>query len=352
MNDSILKNKTYGSLMGVVIGDALGLPLETMSPDEIKSDLGYVNTYINNPNHRFESIRKSHPGTTSDDSQLTLAMAWALSKRYDIETIKKAHVKAIEGKWGKPLGWGNTTRTAAENIKNKISPSVVKDGAGNGSPMKISPLGIYATYRARRTPAGIYVDAYEASMIDKCHEVTSLTHGNPMCSVAAFCQARMVIRAMQNEIPHSPQDIRTLFISDASKAEKQLSQHVVFPEEILSERMEDILNDSMLEVHTAEVSKIICTSQSSFVYNSYPLVAYCICKYFGYKNPFYAITETANAGADADSNASMVGAIMGAAFGYKSLPLNIVKETKNLNKISSTIKEFEQANRKYVGETL
>ena len=338
-----IKSKTIGSLLGVCIGDAMGLPLECAAPALIRKHHGYVDTYVTNKYHPFKNVSKKPKATWSDDTQLTLALMDSLSRTdsYSLQDIRLAHVEAYDGKWGELVGWGGTTRKACQRMKDGDVYTAVENGAGNGTPMKIAPLAIYYVYRCAKK-VGRFTNSINASLFKKCSEVALLTHGDLRCAVAAYCQARMIIRAMQDEIPEYSHRIAELFIKDAEYAESKIT----WPEEtvLLSDRMAPyILDRDKYEVETSAISVDICVAQSSFIMNSYPLVAYCTCKYLPYANFQYALTQTVNAGADADSNGSMVGAIAGAYLGYDSIPKDWIRKLRKANLLAREIRKFEKS---------
>lgn len=339
LNLKLIRDKAIGSLLGVAIGDAMGLPLECRSPAIIREMFGYVDTYVTNKHSKWPNIARRATGTISDDTQLTLALMDSLQNGYNLTDIKKAHVEAYEGKWGKRLGWGNTTKAATLHIKNGEKITCMPNGAGNGPVMKIAPLAIYSVYQTARTGYGRFTNTFNASLFTKCYEISQITHGDPRCAVAAYCQCRMLVRALQDEIPEFSRQIATLFIADAEFAESKIN----VDEDLLSKRMESFLRKENFEKETSAVSVDICTEQSSFIMNSYPLVAYCVSKYLPYKNFTHSITQTVNAGADADSNGAMVGAIAGAHLGLDSVPIDLVKGLKQAKTILKQIKTFEQA---------
>jgi ADP-ribosylglycohydrolase len=255
------------------------------------------------------------------------------SGAYDLKDIKKAHIEAFNGKWGQPIGWGKTTRTICEKIKNNVNYTVSINGGGNGTVIKISPLAIYAVYRTLNTHVGKFTNSFNASLLKKCREISMITHGHPMCIVATYCQARMIIRALQNELPTQSLEIAQLFIEDAQNVETKIVTNDV---PLLSKKLQEFLTQNNFDKETTIVSTLICTSASSFILNSYPLVTYCVSKYLPYRNFQYAITQTINAGADADSNGSMVGAIMGAYLGLHNIPKQWLSMIRN-----PTLLEFQ-----------
>ena len=354
-----------GCLWGVLIGDARGLPVECKSPAEIRQQFGYVDRYVRNRNHKWKSVAQRASGTISDDSQLTLALMDSLTRKkgYDLQDIKLAHIEAWQGKWGRPLGWGGSTRKSVKSYEKGQVFKPPADSAGNGPPMKIAPLAIYSALYYEKSAVGKFTNSFNAQLLKRCQEISGLTHGDPRCAVAAYCQARMIIRGIQGELSslHSLK-IAKLFIDDAIYAESQIDtiwdvQNVNWsgidrPIDLLLPKKDGLnrLSERMCEVFCGQfgdrdfytggcrytrrgygfaldtrfVSTEIATSQSSFIMNSYPLVAYCVAKYLPFRNFLYTINETVNAGADADSNTAMTGAIAGAIFGAAAIPKSTI----------------------------
>jgi len=131
-----------------------------------------------------------------------------------------------------------------------------------------------------------------------------------------------------------------MFLEDAQYAES----HIEFPEDMdrLSDRMIEFLTKEKFDLETSIVSVQICQEQSSFVMNSYPLVAYCVSKYLPYKNFRHAVDQTINAGADTDSNGAMVGAIMAAHLGLAELG-ELIKGLRNWKMLMTQARQFEEA---------
>lgn len=331
------KEKAEACLWGVCIGDALGLPVECKSPEQIRSNFGYVDKFVHNGMHNYGKITKLPPGSWSDDTQLSLAMMHSLSDQYDIQKIKKSHVLAFKGKWVSPIGWGKSTREACKKLSNNINSehTFTPNGAGNGPLIKIAPLAIYEHVKASQTKLNKFTNALNPSLLKKCKEISNLTHDNDMCIVAAYTHAKMIIRAIQDELPNNTSDLANMIIQDSKKAE-----HLLGSETNLSNRLIDILTTSNFRMETIHISEDICTEASSYVFNSYPLVAYCCAKYIPYKNFRLAVLETVNAGADADSNASMVGAVMGAYLGKRSRWQNWSEHIKYKNMLEYNINKF------------
>lgn len=135
-------NETYDAIMGLVVGDALGVPVEFKARDTFHVDgmIGY-GTY-NQP-----------PGTWSDDSSLTLATMESV--------IRKGGINPADMMWnfsrwlnhtaftphGKAFDVGGTTEAAIRRFNSGVEP--LKCGLnhykhnGNGSLMRILPLALF-----------------------------------------------------------------------------------------------------------------------------------------------------------------------------------------------------------------
>ena len=69
----ISKEKIRGMFLGIAIGDALGMPVETMTLEKIAKKFGRVNRYIRPDGHKWYNGQPA--GTWTDDTQLSLAIA-------------------------------------------------------------------------------------------------------------------------------------------------------------------------------------------------------------------------------------------------------------------------------------
>ena len=108
-------DKVQGMLMGLTVGDVLGLPFETWTTEKIlefNSD-GIRDYYepTHNPYYKDGKI-----GEYSDDTQLSFAVVNALlrSKSFDMVTIAEEHIVELHKSTN---GWGNSTREGKRQIR-------------------------------------------------------------------------------------------------------------------------------------------------------------------------------------------------------------------------------------------
>ena len=153
-----LLSKVQGCLLGVAIGDAMGMPWECMTYEQIMERTNGVGVtgFVDPIQQTIRGTMPLKAGDTTDDWQLTRANVISLvrCKGYNPYDIALEHVRAYETC---NFGWGGTTRRAIEEFKEFFdsrgtrgrSPIVPvpaiggKRGAGNGAAMKIAPLAIY-----------------------------------------------------------------------------------------------------------------------------------------------------------------------------------------------------------------
>ena len=152
-------NKIYDAVMGLVVGDALGVPVEFKTRDTFHVDdmIGY-GTY-NQP-----------PGTWSDDSSLTLATMESIIRKGGIDPadmmwdFSRWLNHAAFTPYGKVFDVGGTTEAAIRRFNSGVEP--LKCGLnhykhnGNGSLMRILPLALFP------------------SSMNDINEVSSLTHAH------------------------------------------------------------------------------------------------------------------------------------------------------------------------------
>ena len=160
-------------IIGLAIGDAMGVPIEFCSREELQSNpvtemIGYGS--FNVPK-----------GSWSDDTSMTLCLIDAINKSKEIvlEDIADNFVKWVDNGEFTPSGYrfdiGNTCLYAIMNYKNgtKANESGLDNemSNGNGSLMRIAPL-IYYCYAKNQNEEEIYELVKDVSSITHRHEIS------------------------------------------------------------------------------------------------------------------------------------------------------------------------------------
>lgn len=136
----VSRSAIKGSLFGVAVGDALGVPVEFTSRESLRNDP--VTTMRGFGSH------DQPPGTWSDDSSLTFCLAESIAHGLTYTDLANRFINWAEYGYWAPHGIvfdiGIATRRAINQLGQGIQPTEAGlDGEydnGNGSLMRILPL--------------------------------------------------------------------------------------------------------------------------------------------------------------------------------------------------------------------
>ena len=157
-------SRAYGALSGLALGDALGMPTQAMSPEQIRTVYGRITGLVDGD--ASQPYAPGMPaGSVTDDTEQALLVASLLvrgrgssSGRVALDAGEFAHAL---------LAWedsmiergsldllGPSTKAALELVRAGEDPLTV-GGAGttNGAAMRVTPIGI-AIPRPLRMPSG------------------------------------------------------------------------------------------------------------------------------------------------------------------------------------------------------
>jgi len=307
-----LKQRIRASLLGVQLGDAIGMPVEMMSHEEIlKATRGKgVTGPMDAIQSRIDDTRGLKSGETTDDWQLTRAVAKSLIARhvYDQRDMAMRHIREFHGD---NRGWGGTTKIGIQSLIAERSPFEVPDslgpgkGCGNGVAIKIAPIALFCGIRwkkFRRAPLLYWV-----------MEHGKLTHPDLRAAIAAYALAAGIMKVMHEPLlPRHSAGARMLarrnfldFVTDEAVAAEQMFNCTASLEESVSWRI-----DQASRRRTDPDLLRTEVGTGCYALESVPFALATFARHYG---DFRAgILEAVNAGGDTDSNASMVGALIGA----------------------------------------
>lgn len=142
-----MKDRALAALVGGALGDAMGMPTQLLSHQQITARYGHVETFVA-PSDDHPVSRGLEAGTITDDTEQTLLIAKVLLKSnggFDhlnwIDSLI-AWEDDIRTRGGYDL-LGPSTKRAIEAIKNGLPPEEAgRHGDTNGAAMRIAPVGI------------------------------------------------------------------------------------------------------------------------------------------------------------------------------------------------------------------
>lgn len=153
MDKPMFQKLVGGAILGFVVGDALGVPAEFMSREELAADPV--------AGMRSGGAHGQRAGTWSDDSSMTLcAMDSIIESGIDYTDLMQRFSSwlwnGINTAYGEVFDVGGTTKTAIFRFNKKVHPLECGEKqdycCGNGSLMRIIPAVLYivAQYGNRR----------------------------------------------------------------------------------------------------------------------------------------------------------------------------------------------------------
>lgn len=317
----VSRDKIVGTFLGVAVGDALGMAVETFTAEKIAKTYGRVTTYLRPDGHKWFNGHQA--GTYTDDTQLTLAVAEALIEApLDMDAQVKHHVAAFRKTTD---GWGNTTRNAIRSLANGGSWATSglsgnNQGLGNGVVMKIAPVALLG----------------ELEVQEFVFNLNAMTHPTGISAGAAAAHVgaiSLLSKYEQEDLPSLdvPGVKREILDSLARYAGFMESKYESVDDKIsdrffyLSENFEKeftppALANALSFMSAAEIIEQFGAG-SCYCFNSIPF-SYA----FFFRNPdtIETLFDVISAGGDTDSNGSIVGALLGAYHGTSIFPQYLV----------------------------
>lgn len=311
-NTNELTEKIKAVLLGLSIGDSLGVPVEFYDREDLKR----------NPVTKMQGYgtHNQPTGTFSDDSSLTFCLAEALTEGFDLNTIGKNFVKwYTEGYWsahGVVFDIGNATRHAIYRLKDGIAPLLAggreaKDN-GNGSLMRIAPLLFFIK------------DKPIEERFELTQQVSSITHGHIRSVLSCFYYLefmRLILMGKDKfETYKELQSIVPKFLNNLSIDPSEIAQFNRLLKGNICELPEHKIESSGYVIHTLEAS------------------IWCILRTSSYKD---AVLLAVNLGDDSDTTGAVVGGgLAGLLYGLKAIPEEWLSKLARRNDIENLAERF------------
>lgn len=288
-----MKNITKNGLLGVAIGDALGVPVEFTSRRSL-NDNPVINMRAFGTHHQAA-------GTWSDDSSLTFCLAESLCSEFKLHTIANSFVRWFDDKEWTPHGnvfdIGITTRNAIRNIKTgDFEPELCGEfdeySNGNGSLMRILPLAFYLKDIEDKNKR------YEL-----VSNVSSITHGHFRSVFSCFIYTEYLLKLFKG--------------IDKKEAYLSLQQEILdFATEKEFNPTEIMLFDRLLKNDITDYPRLEIRG-SGYVLHSLEASFWCFLHNSTYAE---AVLEAVNLGDDTDTTGAITGGLAGIYYGIENIP--------------------------------
>lgn len=297
-------SRAYGALAGLALGDALGMPTQAMSPQQIQMVYGQVTGLVDGD--------KSQPyapgmaaGSVTDDTEQALLIASLLLKGHgsglNLDASEFSHAL---------LAWedsmiergsldllGPSTKAALERVRAGENPlRVGGEGTTNGAAMRVTPIGIAASTSDRQ----LFADAVWSSC-----QVTHATR-------QGFQSAALVAAAVSLGIDAGAADVTDLLWKAVAFVRSLPERGAWSPEPDVVAATHRALKlaaqpSSSLEWLAGQIGTAVASAQA--IPMAFALLA---------RDPSpRALLQAANLGGDTDTIGAIAGAILGASLGVE-----------------------------------
>lgn len=296
--------KVKDGIIGLVIGDALGVPVEFKYRESLKID----------PVTKMEGYGTYNmpPGTWSDDSSMTIAtMASIVNKNgIDYDDIMKEFIEWIEnGKYTQYLDtfdYGMTTLHGIMNYKHGID--AIKCGGtderdnGNGSLMRILPLA--------------FIPDIDYETIEN---ISGLTHGHLRSKIACVFYIEIAKSMLENDWT--------------------IDEHI----SLASEKIKEYYKDSgelhhFSRIFNDELNDEDTISSKGYVITTFESVIYSLKNTDNFRD---ALLKAVNLGRDTDTVGAICGGLAGIFYGFESIPIDWIDEIPKIDEVIKLCEKYE-----------
>ena len=296
----MINNKIADVLIGLAVGDALGVPVEfksreALAKNPVKDMIGF-------------GTHKQPAGTWSDDSSLAFCLAEMLCKGYDLEVLADWFVAWRNAEeWtphGKVFDIGITTNDAIRALAAGVSPIMAgrkdEDGNGNGSLMRILPLAFYV----KGKPI--------TQRFQMVKEVSSLTHAHIRAVIACFIYVEFALLLLEGKEKFA-----------AYQEMQQTVNHFLYNQPIASQseinKFHRILENPIegYEFTPIYKSKEIEIYSSGYVLHTLEASIWCLLTHDNYSD---TVLHAVNLGEDTDTTGAVAGGLAGILYGMEGIP--------------------------------
>lgn len=296
-----MKNIWINGMMGVVVGDALGVPVQFIERSEL----------MKRPVETMEGYGTYNmpPGTWSDDSSMALATLASINEKQgiDYQDIMERFVHwTFDGEYtpaGKAFDQGNTCMEAIYNyVSSKDYLTCGRTGEwanGNGALMRIMPVCLYS-YEKVKSGRWSTKDAME-----RVHQVSTLTHNHIRSQMACGMYFFMVCSILDGEgtllkrLQAGVDDAMRYYHGDIANYVELAHYGRLFYLDKFSECKENEIKSSGYVVDSLEAAiwSLITTDSLEM-----------------------ALLQAVNLGDDTDTVGAIAGGLAGLYYGYDAIP--------------------------------
>lgn len=313
------RDRALGALWGLALGDALGMPTQSLSRAAIAARYGRVTTLLDAA--ADQPIAPNMPaGSVTDDTEQALLLAHLLVDGGG--TVDPLGFAAALDAWeadmvrrGSADLLGPSTKRAIQRLHNGESPDETgRDGTTNGAAMRVAPVGI------------AFPVADPAALLDAVVAASRVTHNTGLGIAAAAAVAAAVSAGVAGaDLPDALDAAEEAAEAGGRRghwaAGGDIAARIRWARRWVRGMDVDTLADAVADVIGTSVA-----AQESVV------AAFAIAEAMG-DDPLGALALAAGIGGDTDTVAAMCGAVLGARHGVGGLPADQLEIVRRVNRL-------------------
>lgn len=281
------------ALLGLAVGDALGVPVEFSSRAARAQDPV--------TGMRAYGTHQQPAGTWSDDASLTFCLAETLAIGYTVQGLAANCVRWYDDQFWTPHGRvfdiGITTREAIYCLKKQAPGASPLVGGrdemsnGNGALMRILPLAFYQEH------------APLAARFELIAHASAVTHGHVRSAVACFLYLEMAGYLRQGLNPAQA------YTHLCQKAPAQLAELSIPQAEV--KQFKQVLSGNLAVLPESAIAS------SGYVLHTLEAAIWCLLQHETYAA---TVLAAVNFGEDTDTTGAVVGGLAGLYYGEAAIP--------------------------------
>jgi len=310
------RDRALGAFYGLALGDALGMPTQSMSRAEIRADYGDIRGFLDAGPHQL--IAAGMPaGSVTDDTEQAILLARLLiagGGEFDARTFALSLLdweRSMEARGSLDL-LGPSTKAAVQRLSGGESAETAgRFGSTNGAAMRITPVGIARDLGSM------------TAFVDAVARASEVTHNTTLgiasaaaigAAVSAGVSGASLPEAVDAAIRGAVEGgTRGYWIAGGSIAARI---HWAV----------DYLSGLTLAAQADAVNDVIGTSVAS-----QESVVAAVALAATSRDPWETLCLAASIGGDTDTIAAMTGAILGSVFGVQQWPAGAIGTLESVN---------------------
>ena len=324
-------------IIGQIVGDALGLPVQ-FEPRKCREEDPVTDM-------RGHGAFDKPAGSWSDDSSLILATIDGLSKCLenkkeddsllseiiDYETIMENFSLWLnEGEftpYGKAYDIGGATMDGIHRYDGGTEPilsgGIGERDNGNGSLMRILPIAFFIHYLSQKHPFD------EDDKMTAVHNLSSLTHRHRRSQMCCGIYTLIALEFIENYENKCDLGLEELITKGINKSRDYYFNNDEFKKEL--HHFDRVFSLNIQNLPRDEIKS------GGYTISSLEASIWCLLNNNSYKD---TVLEAVNLGYDTDTTACIVGGLAGIYYGYDDIPSEWIEQLAKLGYIENLIKDF------------